>query len=708
MEKYYIAHDSWVPTVGFYSRKVIKLYSDKYSEKESQRLFENALEVLRVFVEDNEIRNILAIGKIQSGKTANLEMLCALAFDNDVKIIVIFGGYDNSLLDQTNIRFAETFGIKEDPEIGGSNTPLLFTTDKKSKYARINSLHDQLIDDIVHNGHQIFITTIKRKDGLESVNELLLKILEVDRTIQSLVIDDEGDQASLNTKKNKEKNFSPTYSSICKMKDILGNPKYLSVTATPQANMFLDKFSRIKPQKLILLKPGNGYTGGDFFHSGDRDSIVQIDDNENDAIENSRIPKGLYGALAHFLIGSSIMEMRGKVYSEMIVHSFRGVDKHSKILILIDNYINQLKEFVNKNETELQVIRSEFETVYHKMFDEKTTSAYTFEEVFNIVKTRIKSTYVIIRNSKTSRSDENLGLKKNRIYIGGDLLQRGITFKYLVTAYFSRWAETGNMDTSLQRARWFGYRSEYIEILRLFVTKEISEEYGYLCDIEEDMWEQYQDIVDGNQEIDHFVVSGENTMLRPTRTNVVDYYSTSKGSKWIKQRIGVFEQKVVENNNNIINEFISEQTFSLGSFARLDGILNYKFTCVDGEKLLDSLKRTESIFDSAPLLLSSLVPILTNSRNVNIVIMNDITSPRERTFDDENRINNLHQGPDKADQSERKYDGDSKAYVNKNEINLQIHFVTPKRNGVKMTNLSQYMFAIYAERGGTYFVRKGV
>ena len=51
----------------------------------------------------------MLVGKVQSGKTSNLELLTALAFDNGYNILVIYGGYDTSLLKQTTERFMDTF-----------------------------------------------------------------------------------------------------------------------------------------------------------------------------------------------------------------------------------------------------------------------------------------------------------------------------------------------------------------------------------------------------------------------------------------------------------------------------------------------------------------------------------------------------------------------------------------------------------------------
>lgn len=95
---------------------------------------------------------------------------------------------------------------------------------------------------------------MKRPAAMNKVNDLLARI---DKSgLKAFIIDDEGDQASLNTKKNKALDASATYASIVSMKDHLNDPLYLSVTATPQALIFLDEYSRLRPDSIRLIEPG--------------------------------------------------------------------------------------------------------------------------------------------------------------------------------------------------------------------------------------------------------------------------------------------------------------------------------------------------------------------------------------------------------------------------------------------------------------------
>ena len=131
----------------------------------------------------------------------------------------------------------------------------------------------------------------------------------------------------------------------------------------------------------------------------------------------------------------------------------------------------------------------------------------------------------------------NEKLKWHKIYIGGDLLQRGLTFSDLITTYFTRWASSGgNMDTNLQRARWFGYRSKYINICKIFTTAEIAQEFTNLAEIEDDLWDQFSDVENGTLAIDDILIQSENTKQSPTSKQRVKYKKVAFKSRWIKQK----------------------------------------------------------------------------------------------------------------------------------------------------------------------------
>ena len=101
--------------------------------------------------------------------------------------------------------------------------------------------------------------------------------------VPTLIIDDESDQASLNTKAARIKaglaavtDVSTTYKSILKLRDVLPHHSYLQYTATPQAMLLLAQTDFLNPNFAELVTPGDAYTGGIAFFRGDPGLIVDI------------------------------------------------------------------------------------------------------------------------------------------------------------------------------------------------------------------------------------------------------------------------------------------------------------------------------------------------------------------------------------------------------------------------------------------------
>ena len=148
--------------------------------------------------------NSLLVGKVQSGKTSNLELLTALAFDNGYNFLVIFGGYDKDLLRQSTERFGSTFDTEGGEEVLYSETPVLFTTNDLTKESlSIHSLDPEFAKQLIDEKRPIIITCLKRPPAMKVALKAIVKVLENVSGVVPFIIDDEGDQASLNTAKDK-------------------------------------------------------------------------------------------------------------------------------------------------------------------------------------------------------------------------------------------------------------------------------------------------------------------------------------------------------------------------------------------------------------------------------------------------------------------------------------------------------------------------
>lgn len=687
--------------ISKYAQYILNMHKGKYGDSAAQTVLDRAV---RIYSESQEQvvsegikNNVLLVGKVQSGKTSNLEMLTAIAFDNGYNFLIIYGGYDNTLLDQTTGRFKKTFGIEDN---GQKGKPVLLSTADPDELA---SLNNDILDELIEEDKPIIITAMKRPQALEKVNAVL-KELDLSK-VKAYIIDDEGDQASLNTSKNKIEDSSRTYEQICIMKKLLGDPLYYSVTATPHANIFLDSISELCPASAKLIEPGEGYCGGECYHMGDSDVIFPIDPDDTVVMDEGRMPDSLREALYHFILASVLIRYKDEDESTMIIHSYRNRDPHSMIYTMVKSFRENLASQLADDEGR-EIANKRFELMYNKYFSEEIRQEYPFERIKGDIPKVLKKVHVILKNSDGASTQGFEALKKHRIYVGGDLLQRGVTFENLVTTYYTRWATQGNMDTNLQRARWFGYRRKYLEICKIFTTKEISEQYSILTDIEIELWEQFYDVQEGNLRIDEMVINAEGTKQRPTRGNVVDVKKLYFKKNWMKQRLGIFDVNQVENNNLLINEFIEKMDWAETSVGRNDNGVSAKTSKANPVDVIQLINNLDGVFEHDPFDIEYLTRIVSEESEVNVLIMPDNEGKgRRRSFYSDNNINNIHQGPDKTNIAERKYNGDASVVVDKDKINIQIHRICPYKNDVMVENCIQYMFAFFIPRAKQYYVK---
>lgn len=282
----------------------------------------------------------------------------------------------------------------------------------------------------------------------------------------------------------------------------------------------------------------------------------------------------------------------------------------------------------------------------------------------------------------------------------------------MVTTYFSRWAkDSGNMDTNLQRARWFGYREKYIDICKLFTSSTISREFTNLSEIETDLWEQFNAIQAGEMSIDDILIRAENTKQKPTRKNVATYSTVSFKNKWIKQRVGIFDINQVHSNNLLVEALISSVDLIPTSVGRKDGNQSAQYAMVSRNDLSKLIDCMQAVFDLEPFERKPLIDLIESSGDIPVIIMNDNDGVgRKRSFYSNNKIFALQQGADNKDPNKVVFQGDSYVIVDKDKINIQIHRIVPKKKDIYgneqiMTEYTQYMFAIYVPKEKKYFVK---
>lgn len=713
IEKYIIEKNKQELTINYgkYTELVHKKQIASYGEDSANNILENIKNKFNNSLiqlnNPDKNNNILFVGKVQSGKTSSLEMFTALAFDNGYQMSIIYGGYDSSLLSQTRKRFSKTFDVPQNPTLDDENAIVFSTEDT----ATLNLLNADNVSTLISSNRPIILLTMKRPDAMKKVNAFLKRIQEL--KIKAFIIDDEGDQASLNTKKDKQNDASATYREIKHMKKALNDPLYLAVTATPQANIFLNEYSAVKPDDIMLIDPAVGYCGASVYHQTS-DLIDIVNDDISDITSGISMPNSLRNAINYFIVASAIKKNiasdKNANYSDMIVHSHRTTTHHKILYNMINSYIEDLKNCILYDSSDLGGRLNIFKNCYDEYFYEKYNANFSFNNIKENILTVIKQTKPILKNSKGSNSQIIENLTYHKIYVGGDLLQRGVTFENLITTYFTRWAKTGgNMDTNLQRARWFGYRSKYIDLCKIFMTKDISVEFYGLAETEEDLWEQFYQIEQHEKNIsDVVIVSPEYSNQKPCRRNVADYKKLKFNNRWLKQKFCIADINQINHNNKLIEDLKTNYKVYNTTNGRKDGKVSASYVCVPPENLVNLLHSIEGIFENNPFGGIDICNAITKcSYDIPIVfIAKDNNQPRIRSlYPGDLEIKVLQQGADNIDPNKVIYEGDAAVIIDKNKFNMQIHKIEPydKQNNKKYKE--QYMFAIYSPSETSYYIK---
>lgn len=718
MEQYKIEYSSPLPfTEGRFFELIHKKHIDAYTLKGANNIVQNVRStysrLLRQLTTESN-HNSLLVGKVQSGKTSNLELLTALAFDNGYNLLIIYGGYDTELLRQCTERFGATFDSASGDDIVESDTPIVFTTNTVTKGSNpFACLTADFAVDLLEEGRPIIITCLKNSRVLSKVNRLLRTLVNVPN-IKPFIIDDEGDQASLNTAKKKEKG-TPTYNAIKAMKGILGNPLYLSVTATPQANIFQDDISALIPASVHLIQPGVGYNGASIYHLSENEIIQSIAEEQSSTTISDSLRKAIYYFIVASAIKQLMAEKKKEKLSDMIIHVDRKVSEHGALYSCVNDELKNIKAaFENKDDDVdgYTFYLNKLKNSYTLYTSEVIQSQFPFDNtLLEELAICIKKTGVILQNGLGKETKETERTKWHKIYIGGDLLQRGLTFSNLIVSYFTRFAKSGgNMDTTLQRARWFGYRSKYLDLCKIFTTDEISKEFTVLAEVEDDLWEQFEDVEKGLLEIKDIIIQAENTKQKPTAKNKAKFKKISFRNRWVKQKFIVTNDTERSTNNEYIQNLITSVTnWTKTTNGSNIGVETAQYTIFTAEQLNGLIQSIETAFDREPFNKATIKELVGTS-DIPVILMwtDDDNKTRYRSIYQDaakDRIKALHQGANTTDVEKLTYLGDQKVVVDPNKINIQIHYISPGLSRQERLGKDQYMFAIYMPKDKIYFVK---
>ena len=319
-----------------------------------------------------------------------------------------------------------------------------------------------------------------------------------------LLIDDEADNASVNTK---DPDSSPAAINDCIRRLLLlfSKTTYLGITATPFANIFIDPENNedLFPADFIYaLSAPTDYIGADRIFGDDGDHFGMLEPIDIFGLENcipakhkkdyavASLPDDLYEAANYFLLANAIRDYRGDntEHRSMMVHISLYTLVQNQIAEMLGFWLEQVKSDL-RNYSKLPVQKAEQIDSIRALHE--TWEKYNLEAISMISWDELLRTYLYpavapidVRavNMKTGAASLDYFNHKNDglrvIAVGGNSLSRGLTLEGLCVTYFHR--NTKMYDTLMQMGRWFGYRPNYQDLVKIWMSEEAIDWYGQI------------------------------------------------------------------------------------------------------------------------------------------------------------------------------------------------------------------------------------
>ena len=521
----------------------------------------------------------LVVGQVQSGKTANYTGLICKAADAGFNFIIVLAGIHNNLRSQTQTRldegflgfdtqFERVYAENAQNKIGvGCGTSYRDLVAHSITTSRESGDFTKNAAGIVNfNTSDPILLVIKKNVAvLRRLYAWLQTQTQNEERINSksvLIIDDEADNASINTN---DRNLNPTRINglIRKIVQQFNRTAYLGYTATPFANIFITRDdTHLFPRDFIINLPTpSNYIGPEkvfgtsITPDDSNDDILPIvfkvtdcsnfvpdghrKDDEKPSFED--IPESLKTAVKCFIITCAIRIARGQgnKHNSMLIHLSRFQEWQNVIKDLMEELFRYYKQEIEANEPNiLEEFRCAFEedtddyisytSMTNKILNSSLSNidngmqVHTWGEIKPLLK---KAVQKIIVKSINGSSGDVIDYKEHErngisvIVIGGDKLSRGLTLEGLSVSYFLR--PSRMYDTLMQMGRWFGYRSGYVDLCRLFTSPRLNEWFRHITLASEELRDEFNYLAASGQTPDQYAlkVRQHDGLLQITATN---------------------------------------------------------------------------------------------------------------------------------------------------------------------------------------------
>lgn len=427
----------------------------------------------------------MLLGKIQSGKTKTFLAVMALAFDNEFDVAVVLTKGTRALAKQTYARIRSEFKVHDEND-------LLKVFDIMTMPGHLTGFE---------LNQKLVLVVKKQTDNLNRLLDLFASKYPLLKEKRVLIIDDEADYASVGFKKDKgELDINTTAYQLENLRTLVLRAAFLQVTATPYS-LYLQptevkikgsSFKPIRPAFTALVPVNSAYVGSDYYFEDSQEDghlakflyqpvhqdelkVLRKKDGRRlkleEVLSSNAIPT-LRDAICNFIVGGCIRRLQdkkaglpGKKYS-FLVHTEANKEAHAWQEVLVEKIKEKLAEaLTDKTGVLVTLIKRAYQDLrlsVELQGDQLPSEAEVTEEVLNA----LRQDWLMITKVNSEKQIEELldddGQLKLRtplnIFIGGQILDRGITIANLIGFYYGRKPNVFQQDTVLQHSRMFGFR----------------------------------------------------------------------------------------------------------------------------------------------------------------------------------------------------------------------------------------------------------
>lgn len=482
--------------------------------------------------EDKINKPIMMLGKIQSGKTRAYIGLIALAFDNGFDMVFILSKNSKALINQTVSRM-------------------------KKEFEKFIQSYEVVVSDIMKfnmkvSGYQLqqknIIIAKKEKNNINRLIDFI-KEYSIGEQKKCLIIDDEADTTGIGYSKVRgedEYTLRRVSSRVNAMRGTLNGCVFVEVTATPYA-LYLqpefeknDKIHPIKPMDTVLVPWGKDYIGGYYYFIKSKDKthpasllyeavgtkeheIVsdqkrkgkksKIEDKrvfkvEDILISENKLPVFKKGIM-NFFVGVIVMmdKAETKAHYAYVIHTATQIGSHFNLQNVVEEFLKQIRNRSGAQKKTIQkMLWNSYEDIRKSVnvYGKKMPSYEYVEEKFYYAIDREYYSVDVVN----SDSDVELLLNEKSgelrlptpfsIFVGGQVLDRGVTIPNMIGFYYGRNPKTMQQDTVLQHSRMFGYRKKLLPVTRFYTTERIYSNMEKITEIDIALREDIKNGKQGN------------------------------------------------------------------------------------------------------------------------------------------------------------------------------------------------------------------